>query len=512
MTPPHNRLLYGDNLKMLRQYIDDESIDLIYLDPPFNSNQDYNAFFEEKDGTRSASQIKAFEDTWEWDDAAAAAYREVVEEGGRVSAIMQAFWSFPGPSDMLAYLSMMAPRLKELRRVLRPTGSLYLHCDPTASHYLKLLLDAVFGPRNFRNEIIWHYKFRMMDSERIFNRKHDVVFFYAKSPAAKIDMGAVAEPWTREEIIRTRKQAIYKDESGREWIWMPGGRGNSKNKPKYLDEIIKEGKALDDVWDMPVISSSAKERLGYPTQKPEALLERIIKASSKEGDVVLDPFCGCGTSIAVAQRLGRRWIGIDITQLAVTLIKHRLVTAFGSEIRDTFTVTGEPESVADARVLAREDPYQFQLWSLGLVNAKPLEGIKKGADRGIDGRIYFHDEREGGKTNQIILSVKGGHLKPEYVRELPGIVDREKANIGVLISLEKPSAPMRAEAASAGFYESPWWGKFPKIQLLTVEDLLTGKGIQYPHAGRSDRTFKPAPKAKRVAEKIRGLFDPDESE
>lgn len=217
---------------------------------------------------------------------------------------------------------------------------------------------------------------------------------------------------------------------------------------------------------------------------------------------MLDPFCGCGTSIAVAQRLGRRWIGIDITQLAVTLIKHRLVSAFGEDIKKAFTVTGEPETPADARTLARDDPYQFQLWALGLVNAKPLEGIKKGADKGVDGRIYFHDEREGGKTRQIILSVKGGLLKPEYVRELPGIVEREKAEIGVLISLNKPTAPMRAEAASAGAYENPWWGSFPKIQLLTIEDLMSGKGILYPHAGKSDRTYKQAPTvAKMVAER-----------
>ncbi|HEX2722963.1 MAG TPA: DNA methyltransferase [Gemmatimonadaceae bacterium] len=254
---------------------------------------------------------------------------------------------------------------------------------------------------------------------------------------------------------------------------------------------------IDDVWRLPYIVPASREGLGYPTQKPEALLERIISAASNEGDTILDPFCGCGTSISVAQRLNRHWIGIDITQLAVTLMKYRLRTAYGAEVGKSFKVVGEPESLEDARVLARDDPYQFQLWALGLVNARPNE-IKKGADKGIDGRLYFHDEREGGKTNHIVLSVKGGHLKPEHVRELPSIVAREGAAMGVLISLERPTQPMRSEAASAGFYQNPWWGKFPKIQLLTIEELLEGKRIEYPASahttGSSNRSFRAAKK------------------
>jgi DNA modification methylase len=490
-----NTLYYGDNVDILPRYIKDESVDLIYLDPPFKSNQDYNVLFEEQNGSRSKAQIKAFEDTWRWDMGAAEAFQEIVENGPqRVSQVMQSFRRFLGESDMLAYLSMMAPRLVEMRRVLKSTGSIYLHCDPTASHHLKVLMDAIFGAANFRNEIIWHYKFRMMYSQRIFNRKHDILLFFAKSPSAKIRMSAVAETWTREEIIKTRKQAIYEDESGKEWIWMPGPRGRSKSKKKYLDDIIAEGKALDDVWDIPVITSSAKERLGYPTQKPEALLERIVKASSDEDDIVMDPFCGCGTAIAVAQHLKRRWIGIDITHLAITLIKHRLQDAFGKNVK--YNVIGEPVSLPDAETLAKADPYQFQWWALGLVGARPTEE-KKGADKGIDGRIYFHDEAKGGKTKQIILQVKAGHATAAQIRDLRGVLDRENAQIGVFITLQSPTQPMRKEAASAGFYESPGWGtKHPRLQISTVEELLEGKQISYPAPKSTSRTYKKAPKAK----------------
>lgn len=487
-----NLLCYGDNLDVLRLHVKDESVDLVYLDPPFNSNQDFNAFFEEKDGTRSASQIKAFEDTWTWDSDAAAVFEEVVEAGGREAAAMLAFRTFLGDSDMLAYLSMMAPRLKELRRVMKDGASIYLHCDPTASHYLKMLMDSVFDPRSFQNEIIWSYR-RWPSPTKHFQSMHDVLLFYSKTPAGAKTFHVEYEAPSPSYVKRFKgKTQMLDPETGTRKI--------------TLDEESK-GLSRRDVWDISIIAGSAKERLGYPTQKPEALLERIISASSNPGDVVLDPFCGCGTTRSVAQKLARRWIGIDVTQLAITLIKNRLVTAYGADVTKEFSIVGEPESLEDARALALEDPYQFQLWALGLVNARP-PGLKKGADKGIDGRLYFHDEHEGGKTNQIILSVKSGHLKPEYVRELPSIVDRERANIGVLISLEKPTQPMRSEAASAGGYTNPWWGKFPKIQLLTIEELLNGKRIEYPHVGKSDRTFKQAPAARKVAEKAPELFGP----
>ena len=243
---------------------------------------------------------------------------------------------------------------------------------------------------------------------------------------------------------------------------------------------------------MAVKAPSAKARLGYPTQKPDELLDEIIQSSSNEGDLVLDPFCGCGTTIAVAQRLNRRWIGIDITHLAITLIKHRLRDTFGDQA--TYEVIGEPVSLPDAKALAESDPYQFQWWALGLVGARPVEQ-KKGSDKGIDGRIYFHDEAKGGKTKQVLLSVKAGHTNVAHVRDLRGVIEREKAEIGVLITMQEPTQPMRTETASAEFYVSPW-GKHPRLQVLTIADLLTGQGIDMPPLRQVNATFKKAPKAK----------------
>ncbi len=520
-----NTLYYGDNLDVLRRYVQDESVDLIYLDPPFKSNQDYNVLFQEQNGSQSAAQIQAFEDTWHWDQAASAAYAEVVEAGGQVSLAMQAFRTVLGESDMLAYLSMMAPRLVELRRVLKPTGSIYLHCDPTASHYLKMLMDAVFGPGNFRNEIVWQRSTSKSHAFTRFPSAQDVLLYYAKGDSPLWNPSYLPH---REEYIKSHYSNI-EEETGRRytlgdclnpnpnrpnltyewnglvrvWRWTKDKMQKFHNEgrlvytrsgmpryKRYLDDM--PGTPITSVWtDIFPINSQAQERLGYPTQKPEALLERIINASSNEGDIVLDPFCGCGTSIAAAQKLNRHWIGIDITYLAISLIKHRLHHAFGNI---AYEVIGEPTAVTDAQELAATDPYQFQWWALGLVNARPTDQ-KKGADRGIDGRIFFHDESESAKTKHIIISVKAGHTGPAHVRDLRGVVDREKAAIGLLITMEDPTAPMRKESASAGFYDSPWGTKHPKIQILTVGELLEGKTIDAPPS-RDIRTFKKAPRAK----------------
>jgi DNA modification methylase len=533
-TMDENFLYYGDNLDILRRYIKDETVDLVYLDPPFKSNQDYNVLFAEQNGSRSRAQIMAFEDTWRWDQGAAESYHDIVENGlEKVSQTMQAFRMVLGENDMLAYLSMMAPRLTELRRALKPTGSIYLHCDPTASHYLKILLDSVFGPQNFRTEIVWKRSSAHSDTKqgrRQHGRIHDVILFYTKTE--KWTWNALYTPYEEEYI-----KAFYKyveEGTGRRYRLgdLTGPGGAAKGNPQYevmgvtrfwrfsekkMQELIKLGRVvqtrpgavpaykryldempgvpIQDIWsDINPIASQAAERLGYPTQKPEALLDRIIKASSNEGDTVLDPFCGCGTTINVAQRLNRQWIGIDITHLAITLIKNRLQGAF--EGKAVYKVIGEPVELQDAKQLAEDDKYQFQWWALGLVGARPIEE-KKGADKGIDGRIYFHDEPEGGKTKQIILSVKGGHVTASQVRDLVGVVTEQKAELGVFITLEKPTQPMRAHAASAGFYESPGWNtKHPKIQILTVEDLLGGKKIDYPAPMSTSRTFKKAPKAK----------------
>jgi len=527
-----NTLYYGDNLDILRRYTKDETVDLVYLDPPFKSNQDYNVLFAEQNGSRSAAQIKAFEDTWRWDQEAARTYQETVETGPEnVSKVMQAFRTFLGENDMLAYLSMMAPRLIELRRVLKPTGSVYLHCDPTASHYLKLLLDAVFGPTNFRNEITWKRRVGMSSAVHESNRFGvctDIILFFAKTDETLFKPQYNRNTPEYQEYIRER--FTMKDEHGRlfqatslvnpayrpnliydykgykspkngwmitkekmeQWdregrIYFPEDKEGRLRRKSYADEL--KGMPVQNLWtDIPEINSQAQERLGYPTQKPEALLERIIGASSNEGDVVLDPFCGCGTAVAVAQKLKRQWIGIDITHLAITLIRHRLQDAFGNEAK--YQIVGEPVSLPDAETLAKQDPYQFQWWALGLVGARPVEQ-KKGADKGIDGRLYFHDDPKA--TKQIVLSVKAGHTGSPHVMELLGVMNREKAEIGVFISLQEPTQSMRREAASAGFYKAPWGRDYPRLQLLTIADLLAGRTVDFP---RENVTFKKAPKEK----------------
>jgi len=266
----------------------------------------------------------------------------------------------------------------------------------------------------------------------------------------------------------------------------------------YADESL--GERLQNIWvDIPPISANAAERLGYPTQKPEALLERILKASSSEEDLVLDPFCGCGTTVQVAQRLNRRWIGIDITHLAIGLIKKRLSDAFGTEIKSAYDVIGEPTDLKGAGQLAAENKFQFQAWALGLCGARVAESSKKGADRGIDGRLYFHDD-DSGQSKQIIFSVKGGGVSVPQIRDLRGVIEREKAEIGVFLSFEAPTKPMLKEAAEAGFYKSSDRSSYPRLQILTIEEILKGKQPEYP-LHRRDATFKKAPRSRPDAAK-----------
>jgi len=478
-----NVLYYGDNLDVMRRHIKDETVDLVYLDPPFNSNRNYNVLFSEQNGSRAASQIRAFEDTWTWNQEGESVFAELVTAGGKVSDCLQAFRTFLGECDMLAYLVMMAPRLVELRRVLKPTGSIYLHCDPTTSHYLKMLMDAVFGAGSFRNEIVWSYETGGIPRYD-FSRKHDVIFRYTKSDKWTFNANEVLEPRSDEVLRRIAT----------------GNPSATRSTGQYRHP--------SDVFKIPSINAMAKERLGYPTQKPEALLERIVKASSNPGDVVLDPFGGCGTTISVAQKLGRPWIGIDITHLAITLIKQRLKDSYGDAA--TFEVIGEPVSVPDAERLAESDPYQFQWWALGLVGARPVDQ-KKGADKGIDGRIIFQGDKPG-IFESVILSVKAGHIGASHVRDLKGVLDREKAAMGVLISMQEPTAPMKTEAVTAGFYESVTWGrKYPKMQLLTVAELLAGRRIDYPPSRQTNVTFKKARKVKSEEGKT-GLLPFDEKE
>jgi len=474
-----------------------------------------------------------------------------------VSLALQGLRGCLGTNDMLAYLSMMAPRLVELRRILKPTGSIYLHCDPTASHYLKLLMDSVFGPENFLNEIIWKRTHAHSGAKR-YGPVHDVLLFYTKTDqflwnqqstpysqeyidnffrfkdpdgrryratiltGSGIRHGSSGRPWREIDPTKSGRHwaipsyvrpligdlpsndvqaALDKlDDIGR--ILWPSKADGVPSFKQYVDDM--EGVYLQDIWtDLPPISAQASERLGYPTQKPESLLERIILASSQEGDLVLDPFCGCGTTISVAQRLGRRWIGIDVTHLAITLIRSRLNDAFNGDV--TYKVVGEPTDLEGARSLALEDRYQFQWWLLGKVDARPTPiDQKKGSDKGIDGRLFFH-EVEGGATKSIVIQVKSGHVSAKEVRDLVGAMSREKAHIGALLTLEEPTKDMRTEAATAGFYKPDYRltedEKYECIQILTTEDLLNGKKLDYPHV--RNVTFKQAPETK-VAKKPRG--------
>jgi site-specific DNA-methyltransferase (adenine-specific) len=470
MVAAMTKTLYnGDNLGVLRSLVKDESVDLIYLDPPWNSNRDYNVLFEEQDGSRSAAQIQAFEDTWQWDESTASAYRELVEAGGEVARVMGCFRAVVGESDMLAYLSMMAPRLVELRRVLKPTGSIYLHCDPTAGHYIKLLMDAVFGGQNFRNEIVWYYYNKIHDSrKKLFPRATDNLFFYVKD---------VNQPFTFKQLKEMRdapvKQLVRKKVGGR--------MVNAKDSNGRCMYRVKEDRTLDNVWRLPCLQPAAQERLGYPTQKPESLLLRVIEASSNEGDVVLDPFCGCGTTVAAAQRTNREWIGIDITRLATSLIKHRLHREHGLDAGEDYVTHNEPTCLPEAQALARSNTHNFEHWALGLVNAR-ASAKGKGADGGIDGWLGFYSAPNSLEQGRIIVSVKAGkNVGVSMVRELGHVVDREKADIGVLVLMADSTQPMRAEAGQAGFYASPGWEKkYRKLQILTVAELLDGKKIDCP--------------------------------
>ncbi len=478
-----NSLYYGDNLDILREHIASESVDLIYLDPPFNSNASYNVLFKAPDGHQSHAQMEAFEDTWHWNATAERAFDDVMQSGNTDAAeMLRAMRSFLHDNDMMAYLAMMAVRLIELHRVLKPTGSLYLHCDPTASHYLKLLLDAVFRPEHFKNEIVWQRTNSKSHAYTRFSSSHDLLLAYDKSEDAKwnaiylphaesyieshysnveegtgrrFTLGDCLNPnpdrpnLTYEWHGQTRvwrwtkdKMQVYHD-AGR-LIYTKSGMPRFK---RYLDEM--KGTPATDTWtDIFPINSQAQERLGYPTQKPLPLLERIINASSSEGDIVLDPFCGCGTTVHAAQKLNRQWIGIDITHLAISLIQKRLRDAFGPIPID---IHGVPRDLDGARALAAQDKYQFQWWAVSLVDAVPYGGKKKCADTGIDGFIYF--KPDGKTTEKAIVSVKGGeNVGVLMVRELIQVVNREKAKIGVLITLAEPTAPMKKEAIAEGFY------------------------------------------------------------
>ena len=560
-----NLLYFGDNLGWLRDFgaFPDESVDLVYLDPPFNSNRNYNVLFKESDVRESEAQIHAFEDTWSWDREGDVqeTYNDFwLTAPEKPKQMLKAMVAALGHNDVTAYLTMMAPRLVELHRVLKPTGSLYLHCDPTASHYLKIMLDATFGPSMFRNEIIWR-RTGAHGKTRRYGPIHDSILFYTKTraytwtaPKKPYMLGHVKENFVEDANgFRTNYygnvltgSGTRNGESGKPWRGFdPTAKGRHWAIPgaivedsgedltgltqhQKLDRLfelgfirevpgqawpiyqhyIKEhdGQAVPDIWafqpytggtvfgteagideDVRWLSTKDQERLGYPTQKPLALLERIVGASSNEGDVVLDPFCGCGTAVHAAQKLGRRWIGIDITPLATDLIRRRMEDAFpGLKV----PIEGWPVDMAGAVALAAlADKYHFQDWAVIQAGGRPAGGErKKGADKGVDGVIPFVDGIGGkGSPKRGIISVKAGNTGPAHVRDLAGVVASDAdAAFGVFICLHAPTKPMTEAALEAGTWVSDYDGViYPRLQILSAQDLIEGRQVKMPQAART---------------------------
>ncbi len=527
-----NRLYYGDNLEVLRDpsQFPDESVDLIYLDPPFNSNAGYNVLFKSASGAGANASIEAFDDTWTWGTSAQNALMDIAAGTNRpLTVMMQAMHSAIGENPLMAYLAMMAVRLVELHRVLRPTGSLYLHCDPTASHYLKLVMDAVFGAENFRNEITWKRTNTHNDS-KTWSRVSDILLFYSKgkvftwntprephSEAYKASkyrhddddsrgvyqLDNMVSPNPRPNMMyewlgfpfpqmgwryQTETMQRLHDE-GRIWYPTNGdGSYDTSKRPRlkrYLNEM--EGAVMGTIWtDIPPINSQAAERLGYPTQKPRALLERIIAASSNPGDVVLDPFCGCGTAVDAAQKLGRKWLGIDITHLAIGMIEHRMREGYPGIEFDTI---GVPKDLESAQRLAVEDPHQFQQWICWQVGGYPRE--KKGGDKGVDGWFNYQADDRGTIRSGVISVKAGDNVNPNMVRDLGRVMQRDGHQFGLFVMKSLPTKGMRDEAASHPLVETQF-GRFPALQIVTLAELFQGIKPQLP------TLISPVKKASRV--------------
>ena len=535
-----NRLFYGDNLPVLREHIADESVDLVYLDPPFNSNRSYSVIFGKQKDDANA-QIQAFDDTWHWTPETERLYNDIlVYSPNEVADAITAFRTLLGENDAMAYLVMMAPRLVELHRVLKPTGSLYLHCDPTMSHYLKVLLDAIFGVRNFLNEVIWK-RTQAHNSANRFGPQHDVILFYSKS--SKYTWNTVYQdydPRYVSEKFKTKdERGLYQDvsltgpgtrqgESGKPWKgFNPTDKGRHWQIPKRLYDLYETltGESLEsypirerldradavgiihwpakaDGWprfkqyldispgvvaqdlilDIDPINSRAAERLGYPTQKPLSLLERILQVSTNPGDVVLDPFCGCGTTVDAAQKLGRRWVGMDITYISIDLIIKRLMATFGQSVMDDVEVDGIPFDVQSAQRLFDQSPFDFERWAVSMIHAQPNE--KQVGDRGIDGvRRFIIDNTTTGK---VLVSVKGGkNVGPTMTRDLAGTVSGARdAQLGVMITLNDTlSKETQRVLDTAGYWTHPANGQsFPVLQHISVRQLMAGERPYLPTA------------------------------
>ena len=460
-----NQLYYGDNLEVLRRYIKDESVDLCYIDPPFNSKRNYNQIYNNI-GSEDKAQAQAFIDTWEWDDHAIHGIEEIITNyNGKFThqciALIIGLRNVLGTGSLLAYLVSMTLRITEIHRVLKPTGSFYLHCDPSASHYLKLVLDAVFCSQggDFLNEIIWCYRGGGVPKKN-FGRKHDVIFRYSKGKDYCFNVDDIRIPYSGDSEERLKYKA----------------RSFRANKVYDNYEQNEKGKHPEDWFEIQPIMPSSKERLGYPTQKPEALLERIIKASSNENDIILDAYCGCGTTVAVSQRLDRKWIGIDITYQSISLILRRLQDSFGKGVLDTIKLHGIPKDMESARELANKADdrtrKEFEKWAiLTYTDNKGIIKTKKGADQGVDGIAYFQGDKN--EPEKIIFQVKSGKVKSGDIRDLIGTMTLENASIAIFITLENPTKDMIKTAKSAGFYQSKYMSQScDKIQLVTVQDII----------------------------------------
>jgi len=496
-----NKLFYGDNLDILRRKIKDETVDLCYIDPPFNSKRNYNQIYNNV-GTEDRAQAQAFTDTWIWDDYAIAGYAEILaNDQGRFQAplieLIKGLHAVLGEGSLLAYLISMALRITEIHRVLKGTGSFYLHCDPTASHFLKLICDGIFcgADGEFVNEIIWHYLTFQGQARRYFPKKHDTIFWYSKSHDFKFNV--LYDTQFEETIDSKRWEKFFNKENQIIASHMPDHdtrfirylkkwkRVNGRD-PEPEDVIYEaRGQLVDTVWNMKGLDPKSKERLGYPTQKPEALLERIIRASSNEGDMILDAYCGCGTTVAVAQSLKRKWIGMDITYQSISLVLRRLEHKFGKQILNSISLDGIPRDMKSAVALAHKKDdrlrKEFEKWAvLTYTDNRAIINEKKGADAGIDGRAFF---MTGKKDNaKIIFQVKSGGVKRGDIATLRGDMESDGAALAVLITLEEPTKPMIEDAKKAGVYKHETMGhSYDKISIVTVREIVEeGNRLEIP--------------------------------
>ena len=521
-------LVRGDNLEEMRKFPDD-CIDLIATDPPFNSKRDYFVPYRDERGQEPDTLIRAFTDTWTWGEAAEEAYGElIVEVGGQIGDTIQGLRQFLNETPMMAYLVMMAIRIVEMHRILKPTGSLYLHCDPSASHYLKIILDAIFGASNFRNEIVWQRTSAHNDGNR-FGRVHDIILFYSKSsqplwnPVYTEHDPEYVKKFYRHEDERGRYQVdnltgagTTQGESGQSWrgvdptavgrhwaiphrnswpeevqppenyeslsvqerldaldangliYWPPTGR--VPRFKRYLS--TSKGRRVHDViTDINPLSGQSKERTGYPTQKPIELYKRIVAASSNEGDLILDPFCGCGTTLMAAEALNRHWIGIDLTYLATGAVRLQIERLF-PQLRDSVTIAGTPENAEQALELARTNPHGFEEWCVAHV-LHFRTNARRGGDGGIDGTFRFPLGRIQGRQayGKAVAQVKGGNYTLGYIRDFRTAMQNEEADLGVFVVTSPPSRGMETEASRTGTYNHPSYEfSCPKLQIYQIQD------------------------------------------